>query len=283
MRLHIYMFSVCTYSLPALAQQSTDLTAAPSRLIRGDLFLWSADLVLFPRTSPSLTPLPCNVGVHSTHTHAYTTCMHTPTHITTHSRYTLYTYTPHTLYMHTYHIRTHTYYAHPPTHHIHTTAQAYMHTHPPYILYIHTHPTHTLKHTPLPHTPHTNTPQTHTVYTHIALSHPPLSHTRTVVSAQWPSLQGLPRVLSNVTSVCHACSWWSWISVKPKKQDNTPFAESFLCVAPSSSIPHWKSCLHLPKPWHLSLQLRALAWFYFSSPSLLCGLEIASGRKMGQS
>ena len=39
MHLHIYMFSVYTYSLLALAQQSADLTAAPSRLVRADLFL----------------------------------------------------------------------------------------------------------------------------------------------------------------------------------------------------------------------------------------------------
>ena len=39
MHLHKYMFSVYTYSLLDLAQQPTNLTAAPSRLIKGDLFL----------------------------------------------------------------------------------------------------------------------------------------------------------------------------------------------------------------------------------------------------
>ena len=41
------MFSIYTYSLFDLAQQLTNLTAAPSRLIKGDLFLSSAGL-LFP-------------------------------------------------------------------------------------------------------------------------------------------------------------------------------------------------------------------------------------------
>ena len=39
MYLHIYMFSIYTYSLLDLAQQPTNLTAAPSHLIKGDLFL----------------------------------------------------------------------------------------------------------------------------------------------------------------------------------------------------------------------------------------------------
>ena len=39
MYLCIYMFSIYTYSLLDLAQQLTTLTATPSRLIKGDLFL----------------------------------------------------------------------------------------------------------------------------------------------------------------------------------------------------------------------------------------------------
>ena len=39
MHLHKYMFSVYTYSLLDLAQQPTNLTAAPSHLVKGDLFL----------------------------------------------------------------------------------------------------------------------------------------------------------------------------------------------------------------------------------------------------
>ena len=41
------MFSIYTYSLLDLAQQLTNLTAAPFRLITGDLFLSSAGLLLF--------------------------------------------------------------------------------------------------------------------------------------------------------------------------------------------------------------------------------------------
>ena len=37
MYLHIYMFSIYTYSLLDLAQQPTKLTAAPSHLIEDDL------------------------------------------------------------------------------------------------------------------------------------------------------------------------------------------------------------------------------------------------------
>ena len=39
MYLHIYMFSTHTYSLLDLAQQPNNLIAAPSHLIKGDLFL----------------------------------------------------------------------------------------------------------------------------------------------------------------------------------------------------------------------------------------------------
>ena len=39
MDLRIYMFPIYTYSLLDLAQQPTDLTAAPSHFIKGDLFL----------------------------------------------------------------------------------------------------------------------------------------------------------------------------------------------------------------------------------------------------
>ena len=39
MYLRIYMFSIYTYSLLDLAQQPNNLTAAPSHLIKGDLFL----------------------------------------------------------------------------------------------------------------------------------------------------------------------------------------------------------------------------------------------------
>ena len=35
----MYMFSIYTYSLLDLGQQPTNLTAAPARLIKGDLFL----------------------------------------------------------------------------------------------------------------------------------------------------------------------------------------------------------------------------------------------------
>ena len=48
---------ICTYSFLRLVQQLANLTAAPSRLIKGDLFLKSASLVLFPNLtfSNSLT------------------------------------------------------------------------------------------------------------------------------------------------------------------------------------------------------------------------------------
>ena len=39
MYLSIYMFSIYTYSLLDLVQQPTNLTAAPTCLIKGDLFL----------------------------------------------------------------------------------------------------------------------------------------------------------------------------------------------------------------------------------------------------
>ena len=39
---------IYTYSFLGLVQQLTNLTAAPSCLIKGDLFLYSAGLVLFP-------------------------------------------------------------------------------------------------------------------------------------------------------------------------------------------------------------------------------------------
>ena len=42
------MFSLYTYSLLDLAQQLTNLTAAPARLIKGGLFQSSAGLLLFP-------------------------------------------------------------------------------------------------------------------------------------------------------------------------------------------------------------------------------------------
>ena len=45
MHLCIYMFSLYTYSLLDLAQQPTNMTAAPSHLIEGDLFLYSASLL----------------------------------------------------------------------------------------------------------------------------------------------------------------------------------------------------------------------------------------------
>ena len=146
---------------------------------------------------------------------------------------------------------------------IHSFSVSHTHHH-------HTHPTYpTYKHP-------TNT---HTMYTHTTLTPTTFTHKGQLRRPSVPSLQGLPRVLSRVTSVCHACSWWCWIRVKPKMHDNTLFAGSFLSVASSSRIPHWKFCLHLPKLWHLSPQLRELARFHFSSPSLHCGLEIASGQK----
>ena len=48
---------IYTYFFLGLVQQLTNLTAAPSRLIKGDLFLLSASLVLFPNLafSNSLT------------------------------------------------------------------------------------------------------------------------------------------------------------------------------------------------------------------------------------
>ena len=51
---------VCTYSFLGLGQQVTNLTAAPSRLIKGDPFLESDSLVLFPNLafSNSLTLQP---------------------------------------------------------------------------------------------------------------------------------------------------------------------------------------------------------------------------------
>ena len=57
MHLCIYMFSLYTYSLLDLAQQPTNMTAAPSHLIEGDLFLYSAGLLPFPNLdfSNSLT------------------------------------------------------------------------------------------------------------------------------------------------------------------------------------------------------------------------------------
>ena len=56
MYLCIYMFSIYSYSLLDLAQQLANLTAAPSRLIKGDLFL--KVLVSFFLTLPFLPPLP---------------------------------------------------------------------------------------------------------------------------------------------------------------------------------------------------------------------------------
>ena len=47
MHLCIYMFSLYTYSLLDLAQQPTNMTAAPSHLIEGDLFLYSAGLPIY--------------------------------------------------------------------------------------------------------------------------------------------------------------------------------------------------------------------------------------------
>ena len=52
-----------TYSFLGLVQQLTNLTAAPSLLIEGDLFLLSAGLVLFPNLAFS-TPLPYTSHFH---------------------------------------------------------------------------------------------------------------------------------------------------------------------------------------------------------------------------
>ena len=41
-------FHIDAYSFLGLLQQLTNLTAAPFRLIKGDLLLWSASLALFP-------------------------------------------------------------------------------------------------------------------------------------------------------------------------------------------------------------------------------------------
>ena len=48
---------IYTYSFLGIGQQVTNLTAAPSHLIKGDLFL-KVPVSFFFQTSPYLTPLP---------------------------------------------------------------------------------------------------------------------------------------------------------------------------------------------------------------------------------
>ena len=55
--------SIYTYSFLGLVQQLTNLTAAPSRLIKGDLFC-KVPVWFFFQTSPSLTSLPYNYQHH---------------------------------------------------------------------------------------------------------------------------------------------------------------------------------------------------------------------------
>ena len=169
--------------------------------------------------SNSLT-LQCGCAWHI-HPHTPRACL--PPHTSPHTPDTHYIQIQptHCICIHTTYTDTHILYMHTPTHHIYPTAQT-LYAHTPYIvLYIHTHHihTHTLKDTPLLHTPHTHhhhthptyptykhPTNTHTMYTHTTLTPTTFTHKGQLRRPSVPSLQGLPRVLSRVTSVCHACS-----------------------------------------------------------------------------